>query len=362
MRSRLQSFFSGPVRRFTQSLEEFDRRISPGAASPPSDLVEELTASIDVVLAACCRVEAELRGEEPSRLKEVQARFRDEIWPWLDKSWFMHRALTKPRGYPGDYELLSAIYDGQPKSRGLGGCLDRYFLNTTLGRAVVSRMQAARLFLLDELDRRPGKTTVLNVACGSCREFLAGFNPPADRQLAVTCVDNDVEALDYVRTRVAPRVAGRVAFEFVRYNALRMTSVKSNVARFGHVDVVYSVGLCDYIPDEYLIPMLKAWRETLSPGGTAYVAFKDSRRYRTAEYQWLVDWHFFQRTEEDHRRLFEQAGYDMATLRATRDETGSIVNYLSRVPSDVVVRVDAAETVESPHVEGITQANQAQQP
>jgi hypothetical protein len=129
----------------------------------------------------------------------------------------------------------------------------------------------------------------------------------------------------------------------VRFNALRMTSSRHNRERFGRPDIIYSVGLCDYIPDQYLIPMLRTWRESVAEGGVVYVAFKDCLLYDKAEYQWLVDWYFYQRTENDCRRLFLEAGYDVGAMDITRDETNVIINFAQRnlVPS--VARVDAAE-------------------
>jgi hypothetical protein len=104
------------------------------------------------------------------------------------------------------------------------------------------------------------------------------------------------------------------------------------------------VGLCDYLSDRVLIPILKAWRESLAEGGVVYVAFKDAERYETPEYQWLVDWYFLQRTEPDCRRLFAEAGYDMQRLALRRDITGVILNYAGgdRVPAEH--RIDQAET------------------
>ena len=96
-----------------------------------------------------------------------------------------------------------------------------------------------------------------------------------------------------------------------------MTSAANNIRRFGRSDIVYSVGLCDYIPDEFLIPLLQGWRESVADGGVVYVAFKDTLLYDKTEYQWLTDWYFFQRTEEECRRLFEQAGYEMSAMEMT---------------------------------------------
>jgi extracellular factor (EF) 3-hydroxypalmitic acid methyl ester biosynthesis protein len=228
------------------------------------------------------------------------------------------------------------------KSFGLGGYLDRYFLGTTLGRAVCARMWSLRRFLLEEIARRGGTIKILNVACGACREFSGGLATGTDANVSITCVDNDQLALDFVRDCVAPQTTG-AKIECIRHNALRMTSAANNVRRFGRSDIIYSVGLCDYIPDEFLVPLLKGWRESLADAGVVYVAFKDALLYDKTEYQWLTDWYFFQRTEDDCRRLFEQAGYDMESMETTRDATHVIINFIGRIREAVATRFDRVQ-------------------
>lgn len=347
MRETIDDFFRHSVPRFTAALADLENRIAPAALPKDEALVEQLTERIHDSLSDCSQLEKEI-ADEPEVLKDVQRRYRQAIWPWFGGSWFMQRALDKPRGYPGDFELLTAIYDGRTKSLGLGGYFDRYFLGTTLAKAVVARLHSVRDFLLDELSRRPGDVNVLNVASGACREYVLDFQPTNSRHVEVTCIDNDTGALDFVRDCVAPQLPEHVHLGFVRYNALRMVSPEQNVKRFGRPDILYSVGLCDYIPDRFLVPMLRAWRETVSPDGAVYVAFKDAELYDKSVYQWLVDWYFFQRTEADCQRLFIEAGYDPAALAETRDETGVIINFVSRaaaaVSADAVpIRLDASE-------------------
>ena len=209
MEQAINRFFAEQVTRFTQALEEFDRHIDRQVEPDSEAILTELTRSIDASLADCSALEAQLAGADPQVLKEVQTRYREAIWPWFGLSWFMNHALSKPRGYPGDYYMLTSIYDAQPKSRGLGGYLDRYFLRTQLGRAVVGRLRLAREFLLNEIAQHQGNFAVLNVACGPCREYLGGLGTAAGGgETTITLVDNDPLALDYVQANVAP-VPGR---------------------------------------------------------------------------------------------------------------------------------------------------------
>ncbi len=128
-------------------------------------------------------------------------------------------------------------------------------------------------------------------------------------------------------------------------------------AAFGRSDVIYSVRLFDYIPDEYLIPLLQGLRETLNPSGVVYIAFKDMLLYDKAEYQWLVDWYFFQRTEDDCRQLFVAAGYEMDQVQVTRDSIGVIMNFLYRDKVQGAVRVDQPEQLPTAqHVDSASQS------
>ncbi|HEY2828168.1 MAG TPA: class I SAM-dependent methyltransferase [Pirellulales bacterium] len=353
MNPKVAEFLSDYLPSFRQKLEALERRVHPEAPPDSDQFLEELTQTINDSLHVCAGVEDAVRDEDPSVLKDLQQRYRDAMWPVVNKSWVMTRSITKPRGYPGDYQLLTAIYDGVPKSTGFGGYVDRFLLSLTLGRAVCARMWAARRFLMTELARRKGQVAILNVASGACREYLGGFEPSTEREVTLTCVDADQEALDFAQSQTEG-VLSRSGFttRFIRHNALRMVSAASNIRRFGQSDIVYSIGLCDYIPDEYLIPLMQGLRESIKPGGVVYIAFKDTLLYDKAEYQWLLDWYFFPRTEEDCLRVFATAGYDVSQIEVTRDSIGVIMNFLCRDKVADTVRVDAPEQLPTAqHVE-----------
>jgi SAM-dependent methyltransferase len=355
----LESRFTNHLQELKMALAAFEQRLD-GDETPHDDAaLAELAQVLNASLEFCLSIEMEVAAE-PQQLKALQARYREAIAPWFAKSWFMTRSLTKPRGYPGDYELLNSIYIHQPKSTGLGGYLDRYILSSTLGRAVIARLESVREFLVQEVAARGGKAKIMNVACGPGREYRDGFLDAEAVDVHITLVDNDTESLDYVRDHVAPLLSSRVDMQFVRYNALRMISGKTNVQRFGQSDIIYSVGLCDYIPDDYLVPMLRGWRESLAEGGVVYVAFKDMELYDKTVYQWPLDWYFYQRTVEDCRRLFVEAGYDMDLMEVTRSEMPVIVNFIGRTRPASVHRIDEAnKVVAQPHVSPVRESMSA---
>jgi extracellular factor (EF) 3-hydroxypalmitic acid methyl ester biosynthesis protein len=328
MRPLLSQFLTTDAQWYVDELAALERTVPPDAVPRFDATYERLRKATHASATACRRFEQQL-GDDELTLREAQLRFREMIQPSFDLSWFMQRGRTKPRGYPGDYLLLTGIYDNVPKATGLGGYLDLYFLNSELARAVRSRVQAAREFVVAEIDRLERPLEILNVACGPSREFTDEWTAPA-HPLSVTLIDMDREALDFVERRLDRAAPDGLTYRTRVYNALRMSSVENNVREFGRPDIIYSIGLCDYIPDNYLVRVLRGWRESLAAGGTVYVAFKDCLQYQPTSYAWHVDWHFVPRTEDDCRQLFHEAGFDRDQLDMNRRDSPVIMNFVGR--------------------------------
>lgn len=338
MNQVLTQFFAADVQRYVDELASLGELLEDDALPQFDEVYDRLRQATHDSARACRRLEEQL-GEDHQARRQAQHRFREAIQPWFDQSWFMERAKSKPRGYPGDYLLLSAIYDDVPRGTGLGGYLDLYFLNSELALAVKSRLRAARQFLLGEIQRQNRPLEILNVACGPTREFTHDWPEPA-HPASVTLIDMDRNALDYADKRMSRHAPTGLSHRCCVYNALRMTSAEKNVRAFGRPDVIYSIGLCDYISDNYLIRILRGWRESLAAGGVVYAAFKDARQYRDTSYAWHVDWHFVPRTEEDCRRLFAEAGFDLDRLEMKRGDSPVIMNFIARTGNETELKPD----------------------
>lgn len=323
-----EHFFSTSVAAFTAGLAQLEAKIDPNEKPERNATYEELLKLLSDIRTACRELENEI-GANDVVLRDTQQRYQEAIEPWLAKSWMMNHALTKPQGYAGDYQMLMAIYEAEAKTSGFGGYFDLFFLDTELGRAVPARKDLLQEFLEQQLAERTDGVSILNVACGPCREFAEGVAKPAGKKLDVTFVDYDEESLAFAEETV--KHSEGTSYNFVRYNALRMQSPKRFIGEHGTFDIVYSVGLCDYLIDRQLIAMLKGWRGMLNDNGVLYVAFKDMHCYDKTDYQWLVDWFFLEREEEDCRRLFIDAGFKEENITMQRDATGIIMSFAATV-------------------------------
>ena len=330
--------FQNFVRDFKEQLRDLDYRID--AEQPPQigDAAhQQVLDAFESSQLACREFELEY-GDNIDYLRSVQSQFRSEIAPWLCKSWIAERAHSKPSGFAGDFEMLIKLYDQATPARGLGGYIDLCILDLPLARAVRGRLATARAYLLDEIAARNTAVRILDIASGPCREYLDW--PAPQHELEVVALDNDQVALDYVRQHVVPGLPARMQLRPERYNALRTRSAEATQRKFGAFDIIYSVGLCDYLTDAHLIGLFRGWRDTLQDQGALYIAFKDTEQYDKTPYQWHLDWFFYQRTESDVLALYEQAGFDLADMHTTRDETGIIINFLTRHVPSQIRRVD----------------------
>ncbi len=306
------------IKCFAAGLGELESKIASGSITP-AGAVPDLEIMFRETCAAC----ATLSPEECDNAIALKFAFREAIAPWFSKSWCMNRALQKPRGYPGDYEILEAIYIDRPVSEGIGEALDLYFLRSALAKAVRGRKDWIRDFLHNNLASRPGMPRVLDIACGPCREIRELVSGNGKAPFTFCGLDLDDEALSFARSALAQSGFPPERATFIRQNVLRLTSGSGNVEAYGKFDLIYSIGLYDYLRDEALIQVLKGTAAMLAEQGQYLIAFKDSDRYDCTEYQWAVDWYFCQRTEAQCRRLIEEAQLEIISME--REPSGVVM-------------------------------------
>jgi SAM-dependent methyltransferase len=329
-----------------KGLAQLESELSPESVPVRGDNFHLRTAALfEQSQAACCDFQA-MNQDDEALVAEAKKLFLEATAPWFDRSWIAHRSRSKPSGFPGDYEMLIKLYQQTTPARGVGGYLDLCIQDLPLACAVRARMECARDFLLRSIEPRTGTVRVLDIASGPCREFENWPVTGGNTQLEVVAMDSDPLALEYVRTQVATQLPESVRLTPVRHNALRTRSSKATIQQFGRFDLIYSVGLCDYLTDAHLIALLSAWRETLQEGGVLYVAFKDTVEYDHTPYQWHLDWYFYQRTHDDVLALYRAAGFDVDALEISRDDTGIITNYVYHDQPANVRRVDAPHAAE----------------
>jgi SAM-dependent methyltransferase len=316
--------FYAQIDKYIDHLKSYEWKcVQPGAN--PETLLREISDLNDSMLQACAQFEE--NTSDPISIKAAQSYFRKKTQPVLSNSYGINRIRTWPQGHQGDYMTLELIYRNMPMSAGLGYYLDKYMLDSDLGLGVRDRIVKLRDLLKEELiGRRNPK--VLDIACGSCREVFELAPEIKSSGAKFTCVDLDSAALNFAVDRLTYAGLSSDQTELLTYNALRIFDFETAHAEFGMRDIIYSVGFFDYLPDEFLVKLLKSMYMLLNPGGKIIAAFKDVEYYRPQIYHWFADWDgFLQRTVVDFNRLFHDANIPDSELSMSRVKSGSIVFY-----------------------------------
>jgi extracellular factor (EF) 3-hydroxypalmitic acid methyl ester biosynthesis protein len=314
---------------FNKRLEEIEKKCSDTTAQDPDKTLEETKNAINDMCEACKVFEEDVKDKDI--IRDAQTRFRHRTNPILSKSYCINRVRTWPQGYQGDYKTLEGIYRNTPLSEGIGYYLDLCSLNFSLGVAVRNRLGKLEAILREELQQRVSPS-VLNIACGSCREVFELASEIDESRAKFTCIDLDNDALAFAANRlsytnISPATSNQVKLR--KYNAVRMFDHEMNVSEFGMQDIIYSVGLFDYLPTDFLVNLLGALYKMIKPGGKLITSFKDAGRYRHQKYHWMFDWDgFLQRHEEDFRNILFDANIPNASITETREDSGIIVFYV----------------------------------
>jgi extracellular factor (EF) 3-hydroxypalmitic acid methyl ester biosynthesis protein len=208
---------------------------------------------------------------------------------------FTFRAYSKPRGYPGDAELLDYIYGREelwppPEASPLG---QRIFDYTTLAPAPEG-VRARRGFAADALDRlavEVHRPHVLSVAAGHLREASLAASVKRRQLGRLVAMDNDAESL-----REIERSYGGYGVETLHASVRRLLGGQLDLGRF---DLVYVLGLLDYLRQPIARRLFWGMFQMLRPGGRA-VAANFLPGVRDVGYmEVFMDWFLVYRTRQE---------------------------------------------------------------
>lgn len=316
--------FNTRAKEYIDLLGRFEEKcLQPDADS--KKLLEEFTVLNDAMLDACAVFEYQVADMEI--IKQVRASFIEKTNPFFSKSYLFNRVRTWPQGHQGDFMTLELNYRKATLSEGIGYYFDKYFLAAPLAVAVRERLYKMRDLLKNELDSRISPK-VLDVACGSCREVFE-LSPEIKASGAkIMCLDLDTDALKFALERFSNAGVLSNQVDFLSYNALRMFDYETAERDFGKQDVIFSLGFFDYLPDDFLVKLLKSLYLLLAPGGKLIAPFKEGTRYRSHEFHWFAHWDgFLQRSKPDFDRILKQAEIPESALSMTQIDSGAIIFY-----------------------------------
>jgi extracellular factor (EF) 3-hydroxypalmitic acid methyl ester biosynthesis protein len=242
----------------------------------------------------------------------------------------MHRARTKPFGYPGDYEVMNFVYDKPFEGATLfAKALSFAFLQTKAALAVKYRKDLMKRQLRAAIQARAGRKEpmrILSIAAGPAQELFELLSEVDDLpvNLEVVLFDQDRSALAHAYSRLRPviasRWAGSVNVVFLNDSIKRLLRDATLFSGFAKFDYVYSVGLFDYLQPLTATRLARNLFGTAAPGGSVYIANMVDHAGRWFMEQHL-EWTLLYRSREELRGIGQRAA-PSARIRLLEEETG----------------------------------------
>ena len=306
--------------RVRQIARRFEKAIFSSAQSSEIERHKLTTRAVTNLILALKKIDLEI-GENKDLKNDLREVFRSELQSLCLRGPLWNHALTKPYGYPGDFEILNAIYKNISVAKdSVGRELDRAFLTSPLAEAVRSRKNTI-VNLLYEKICSAGKRYIkmLDLGCGPCtdvEELITLYS--LDSSLSIICVDHEQKALDFAKNTVGQRALNIL---YIKANVLRLRTLP-----YAPFDIIWSVGLLDYIPDQLAYRAIQNWWRMVDNGGVLLLTVKDRNKYDPTFYDWMADWIFVPRTEEQFIALLLRAlRITESQIEVRRDKTGIII-------------------------------------
>ncbi len=218
------------------------------------------------------------------------------------------RAYNKPLGYPGDFGILDYIYRSRDAGASLYGRL-LHRLGLASLECVRTRMVMMRDILSKELARHDvsDPLQVISIGCGASEEIRQALLGPVSRPAEFTLIDQDDRALDASFERIYPetmRHNGVVSLNCLQTGFQRLVDPRRIDPTLPPQDIIYSLGILDYLKQPRAKRFCHALYRRLKPGGRLVVAnvqdLPDNGRWRA---ECLSDWTLIYRSREEMEDL-----------------------------------------------------------
>jgi extracellular factor (EF) 3-hydroxypalmitic acid methyl ester biosynthesis protein len=227
------------------------------------------------------RIDAALRGTPKGHADALKSFSRALLHGYFMQSPLMHRCLTKPLGYPGDYVVMRYLYEDHfegssllAKAIHLGG------VSTPACDAVRARKDMIFDTICEtvaERARRGKRTRIISIAAGPAQETVEIIRkrPELAATMDVLLFDQDHDALEYVNNRVAlarAKGAGKGMTIQLRHDTIRRLLDDPEIfAEFGKANLVFSSGLFDYLRFRTGVRLIRNLYSNLAQDGSLYV-------------------------------------------------------------------------------------------
>ena len=216
------------------------------------------------------------------------------------------RSYTKPLGYPGDFQVMNYVYDWKREGKTTYGQVI-HRLGLDVAECIGTRMDVVINTVLKLANtKRPGETArVLSLGSGPAREVSQIYEKTArgTTKFEYTLVDQEELALQYAYEGNYPSAMAHGAGAKINCLNLSFTDIlRGNLEdkTAYDQDIVYSVGLFDYLKDRRARGLAKSLFDFVKPGGLLILGNMNKCALSNLwPMECLTDWRLYYRDNEE---------------------------------------------------------------
>jgi len=253
---------------------------------------------------------ADVMGDK-RRLEALKEYTELVLTPELNQGPVWWRSYFKPAGYPGDFEIMNYVYDWQREGSDVYSQL-MHRVGLDVAECIATRMHVVRKVIGDVV-RASGDASganetparILSLGCGSAREVQLHLADPetANSPVCFTLIDQEHKALAYAYDHAHPLTLSKKTLAKILALNVSFSDVLRGGAwldEVGPQDLIYTVGLIDYLIDRRARTLAGRLYERLAPGGLLIIGnMNETEMSNLWPMEFITDWHLFYRTEAD---------------------------------------------------------------
>lgn len=240
---------------------------------------------------------------------------------------FARRCYEKPLGYPGDYEAMNMAYDWRREGEHLGHQLI-HRIGLEVGECIANRMILMRHAIARTISGPgDGPVRIASLGCGPAREIVDYLTIGAlPSRVEFTLIDQDKSALASVYERALPEILrhnGRASIACLHSSFTELLKGGELFAKLPPQELIYSVGLIDYLTPRLGKALVESLYDRVAPGGHLLIGNMKAGRDSTLwPVEFITDWSLNYRTPLEMLEL--GAGLSQASLEVIPECTGRV--------------------------------------
>lgn len=274
--------------------------------------------------------------DRPEALAAMKQFTESIVTPDLSDGPIWDRAYKKPFGYPGDHLVMNYVYSWKDKGDDIVGKFS-HRLGLDALECVATRMAMVQSIISRELAAKNDKETLLvtNLACGTAQEVINTLSPrQLTNRVVFSLIDQDERALSFAYSNAYPhavRHGDRAEVHCYHSSFTNLMKGGALTECLPPQDVVYSVGLFDYLRDRRAKALLRTLYQHVKPGGLLVIGnLKRSIHSGIWAGEMICDWTMYYRTEKEMYDMTE--GLDCDDVEVRTDITDRIYLLCLRKP------------------------------